>query len=738
MKRFITLVLVVSSLCLAGSAAAGELDKVLGELEQTTAAVKGRSFPAPQTLEELAGSLKTLEAIYGFVKDEVRYEGYTGRLKGASGTLAGRAGNDLDQCELLMALLRLSGRTCRYAEGRLDKDLVARLLAMGDPAPREADEFFGGDPAPSATRTALKSKLANHYWVQVQDGSQWIDIDPCFSDFKPGMPPGRVLRNWDSLPPQQVHRVRLEVQYRAAVADRGAKRHTALVQEFEVADLYGKALTLANLANGTPQEDDYALREVQPVLRLGSDLFPGKVLTAEGLKNAPGAEPAAPAKQMMGLADRLGAAQDTQPPKPERTASLRILGEWLKVTIMSPGHPADRFTYTIFDSATELAAPAALDNIAGLDRTVALAFSSAPVTEPGFSAGLPWLAGESDAFTRHARRADSLEFGEPGGEIPEPVQTFNDSVIDARRALAWMMVQQYLRASDQTLAESLARTGIAGYYPRPRAIIASLGYTGQSMRYDLDLQRNEVRFVAPAGRPAGWEKFLSFTRGMYEARLEGAVLRSFSGETGITAGEVFDAAQAAGVPIRVIDRSCREKLPSRTMPATARGLINSALGAGRVVLVPEKPVTVQGREHFAWFEVNPATGFAEAVFPNGKHQSMTEDAIMKHIVTCIGGDITAWFATVQVGAVFGLVAGLNHFLDCAMAGPAEDCFGAAEVCGPARADAKKMCEFWGVATGLSTGNFMPIIGAPDMLTVAAGDPCELGMKFGLAAFGCMP
>ena len=55
--------------------------------------------------------------IYRFVKNNIRFEEYRFSVKGAVATLHTRAGNEWDQCSLLIALLRASGIPSRYTYG---------------------------------------------------------------------------------------------------------------------------------------------------------------------------------------------------------------------------------------------------------------------------------------------------------------------------------------------------------------------------------------------------------------------------------------------------------------------------------------------------------------------------------------------------------------------------------------------------------------------------------------------
>ncbi|MBI4639298.1 MAG: transglutaminase domain-containing protein [Candidatus Tectomicrobia bacterium] len=72
--------------------------------------------------------------IYEFVKNTIRYEPYSGSLKGAAQTLLEGAGNDIDIASLLVALLRISRFPTRYIIGEvtLEKEKALSWLKVHD------------------------------------------------------------------------------------------------------------------------------------------------------------------------------------------------------------------------------------------------------------------------------------------------------------------------------------------------------------------------------------------------------------------------------------------------------------------------------------------------------------------------------------------------------------------------------------------------------------------------------
>jgi hypothetical protein len=70
---------------------------------------------------------------------------------------------------------------------------------------------------------------------------------------------------------------------------------------------------------------------------------------------------------------------------------------------------------------------------------------------------------------------------------------------------------------------------------------------------------------------------------------------------------VFDQAAAEGIGLRVLTQAIPPELALDAEPAA---LIAAALAAGSVVVVPERPVNVNGSSRLGWWIVDPRTGSA--------------------------------------------------------------------------------------------------------------------------------
>jgi hypothetical protein len=100
-------------------------DRFMGLVKQLRSSLDRTQFD----LDALLSSLDYDDmAIVEFVKTQVRFEPYSGSLRGAIGTLRSRAGNSLDQSVLLATLLNNAGFEARIVRGDLPVDAVRHLI----------------------------------------------------------------------------------------------------------------------------------------------------------------------------------------------------------------------------------------------------------------------------------------------------------------------------------------------------------------------------------------------------------------------------------------------------------------------------------------------------------------------------------------------------------------------------------------------------------------------------------
>jgi hypothetical protein len=119
------------------------------------------------------------QRIFDYLNTEVGYESYVGSLRGARGTLWSAAGNSLDEASLGVALFRASGIPARYAHGTLSDPLAKQLILSMFPPNIQTIGYVpaGTVVADPANDPLLLSEARDHYWLQIDTGSGFVNAD---------------------------------------------------------------------------------------------------------------------------------------------------------------------------------------------------------------------------------------------------------------------------------------------------------------------------------------------------------------------------------------------------------------------------------------------------------------------------------------------------------------------------------------------------------------------------------
>jgi hypothetical protein len=167
----------------ATSEATGEAASLL----EAALTLQGSATDLTPELNELADALgNNPSSIFNYVRNKVEYQPYWGSFKGAHGTFVDGAGNDLDQCSLLIALLNAAGYTqTSYVRGTIQvpvssgslHDLVRWFGTSSSIAPVVIAASGIPFTAPLVIGGVAKFQ---HIWVRVVIGGVTYDFDPSY------------------------------------------------------------------------------------------------------------------------------------------------------------------------------------------------------------------------------------------------------------------------------------------------------------------------------------------------------------------------------------------------------------------------------------------------------------------------------------------------------------------------------------------------------------------------------
>jgi hypothetical protein len=405
---------------------ADRLDKLFPMLEQAEKQIPRDTFD-PQAIIDKVG--KDPEKLFEWVRDNTYFVPYKGLLRGEKGVLMDRLGNSVDRAMLLYALLKYIDQPARLAHGTLTEARAKDVLAKVPPFPRlpERTSSRSVEAKPSALisqyakqndmdvakvnkafdqvvaqqqrvrdlvqerigaqaaiiarlvgpppRSALQADreeqqhaVTDHWWVQWEDGTNWLDLDPTLPGSTPGQPLTAVQRtlvpnSYTDIGKDLVHSV--EIQIIIEVLEDGQARETSLLQrEIVPASVIGEPIIVSNVPiswlqgpSNLPAVNDQD--EWFPTLTIGgqtllqysfnkygeiTDLTLPSIAEQQGLQQLGG-----------GIGGMLSNHQ--QPAPSGKAKRSQVTAEWLQYKIHAPGSP----TRTVRRALMDMIGPAARD-----------------------------------------------------------------------------------------------------------------------------------------------------------------------------------------------------------------------------------------------------------------------------------------------------------------------------------------------------------------------------------------
>jgi hypothetical protein len=546
---------------------------------------------------------------------------------------------------------------------------------------------LGAAPALDASleRARRIACLQDHYWVQKKEGEAWIDLDPLASDALPGAtlaPPASTI-DWQPKPgifrldPKLYHRV--EFRLVAEQWKGGAlTERPVLTQVIEPAKMDGVTVQLGHLPlnwslRADPSsEKDYekkfeaaviAEKEWLPILMVGpTPIVQSSVSSSGDVNERPSLDPVvafgkkALARQLDAFGSALGGG--------ESAPAGVLTAEWIEYVIHAPGEPPRTIRRQLFDLLGPAARATALDAGAKVPEP-------RPTDSQRFNRGLALLGHSEMLITGFI----------PSAEFVEHLR--GRSLLDNRKPLAALLRQ----ASESTAGapqEDLVRQ-LTGF-PYDLYAFAVIRRDWSPVRDDIHLERPNVfarhrrlrkdadgqillcsafdivanDVAVRPGLPSP-DFNVRLTQGIVDTNAEIAILGG-CGKTGNTADFFSRAGSEDWLVVRAVGDPAWTALE---VDADLRARIDADLRAGQIVLVPRKPLVIDGKPRMAWWRIDPATGQTLGIGETGWGQSTTEAAIVSVRVglrvglalVCLASAARAKSKTVAAVGIFMCAAG---------------------------------------------------------------------------------
>ena len=574
-------------------------------------------------------------ALFDFVRG-LGYESYPGSLRGTPGTLWSGAGNSIDQSSLLIAMLRAAGIPARYRHGSLSSADVQVLIGSMFPTPTQYSGYI-----PSGTSTAdplndadLLAETSDHWWVEAYlPGQGWVDMDPSFASAAIGQsfatPSAGGNDSIAELPDSLRHKIRLRLKiedyYPLNTGQGNLSYSYPLDFTFNSVEIATQPVSFANLVDteGQPGLVFTAVTHTYtPYLLIGEEAFLGQ------------------SYQDVFTNFALGTIFHT--------------GLWLSVELIHPDGSSETHERELADRIGVAARQAG----GSLSINLAVSSSTPPLVTPFdiYTTGFwPNLVPEGtlersrasalltlDEINADAQRLMELDAASSLSPVDEEDLRrirYNFQVNMAR--YLWDVGLTFAEAADRLLVDTQAGVFVRAYYDSPRLVTVGVQPgDGSDPTFTLDLRNTSVRTIPFPGQAETAAIGFNMVKGIVESGLEGAALSSALGQTALTTARLFEAATAQGIGSTIITDNNLSWLESLPISEEAKARITTSALEGKILIVPQTPVLVDGDTYMGWWEVDSVSGETIGVMENGLHVALLEYLAGLGAGAVIAGPIT--------------------------------------------------------------------------------------------------
>ena len=636
----------------------------------------------PAYVVEMVG--RNPDSLYRWVQDNTAWIPYRGTLRGPVGVLMDRQGNSLDRSLLLADLLQRAGHTVRLARTVIPLDHAEALLPeLAAVRPRGADlEQVGADLVPvseSAERYGLDTSaivrtlhgyeeatgellnrvetrvasqttrlletvdairvfaewktradsalamLSDHWWVQLETGGSWSDLDVVRRDSAGGVPvPAPIETNSAlqvdaSLHHQVTIRVVTERFTQGRLVEAPVLEHT-----LRPSDVIGRPIILQFWPSAWPALESTAgqtalsLRQIaleqdgwSAALVIGHDAVAHVTLDA----SARSVKPAA------GLGGLGGAMASALEPRSDGDDNL-LTATSIDFVIDVPGRKSRVLRRTVFDLIGPAARHAGVTSVT-LDARQKLHRSLSLMMRTEI---LPLAAQPNADFVAHRAASNMLANADLLRAVSQPGfgsdARMTDSLLQsAEPGLGPLYSLGVLRHEAMSAAVFVDQPTILTRHRYPRVEGDSVGLVDAT-----DIVANEVGVAL--GESDGFVARLA--QGVWDTNLE-ALLGLAGGPAG-NAAAAFEASRNW----LTLTRADKERLSELALPVDVLVRVGQDLESGYTVIVPQQPVTVDRQQFTAWWRIDPHTGDALGIGENGWGQGSEYGHLAKNILI-VGG-----------------------------------------------------------------------------------------------------
>lgn len=622
------------------------------------------------------------QKLFRWVQHSTYWIPYQGLLRGPIGVLEDRQGNNLDRALLLATLLEKAGQTVRLAHGDISRQDAAAMLSelvadraiffASDESPREpvdvrlAAAQYGLDrgaieqtlnaqqkaadriSAQLDTRVAEQTKrllqsakpsnpdrewgkrfdaalssLCEHWWVQVQDGSRWVDLDLLVGDGSRSIALSKPKETFlaKDISGDLYHQIVIRV-----IAEQWSggtvKESTSLEHILRPADVIGQPIILQFVPFDWLQESATVMQPAMDIRKeavrqnaWAATLMVGRDDVASGTLYDTGENPGSQKGGAFTFGDSL-----SETLKQKRGGSNKILSAvWMEYEIRVPGEKPRTIRRTVFD----LLGPAARVSASGrfqLDEakrlTRALSLDMKTEILPMVCQFAPEFVAHLTAEPFNADQELLSSMLKPGFSADS--EKTKQLLAKAKPPVSPLVALAFTRLEWNHLSEKV-------FIDRPNILTRHQYLTatskGIALHNAIDIVANEVgvNLASPDAFSVRLQQGVRDTNS--EAFLYGG------GGTGNTADAFADSSNWLTVTpaqhAAIQDLSLAED--------TRRGMTQE-VDAGYLLVATKSPVHRRDEEFVGWWRINPETGDTLGIAENGWGQDLPEEAVIIHAI----------------------------------------------------------------------------------------------------------
>jgi hypothetical protein len=648
-------------------------------------------------VDALSAKLTTPEAAFAYVRDEIAYEPYTGVMKGAAGALLTHGANDYDRALLLAKLLEVQGIEAKVVRGTLSAAAAQALVDQVPSRPAAVERLLASLPATAAIaepdafeakaqrqlfdqRSADRSRMiadaeaaqrplvaaavpasgrkplvapTEHVWVQATIHDKLVNLDPSRATSKIGDTPTQVVDEWaaGSLPDEVFHTLKVSL-ISETLKDGQLERHELLTRDLVAASTLLQGVRIAVVQAPTDKGPGSYL----PMILTGADETDGTVFKLSG------SVPKPKDSGMVGMLGGFGggAPAETTPEVDDPTGP-KLARLWVEVTFHAPGLPDETARRVMLDrveaQGDKWKFVSALADDEAVRGLLVQAWDAA--LDVGAPHPIAIMDVEAGAFA--ALKPATQALGEKRAlsasdlpALPPAFQLWNFFLTSGLK-------HQAIAAAEAKPARSI--------HVRPRLAFIRHGFNladwtkpGQKkLRYEegIDLVNAPFAFLGDAAAA----KDLALRAGLTDTAFEQYAINA---KSSLNTFPLMAAAQTQKVPLVTITDA--KQIDALKIAPAIRAVLAGEVADGRVLLLPNRPVELQGTHVVGWWSIDPATGYAIGKMELGGAQAMVEKGqteekvsewtqtyvkIMGDALKCFEGEVTKAFKQDVKAAILG-------------------------------------------------------------------------------------